>query len=132
MLSKPVGVVAFLLSAGLLIQASGSGSTDKAQAQQHRSSTRSSEIRQLQQALAAQQQQIRQQQKVLEQNALLDTMVKTPWARFPFHMVLDYEQNTRAATRNRHGYWAEAALGDTKEKGDISSATRLAASNRMP
>jgi hypothetical protein len=57
--------------------------------------------------------------KFLYTDAILDTTIKTPWTRFPFHMVLDYEQNIRAASGSRHGYWAEATLGDTKEKGDV-------------
>jgi hypothetical protein len=50
---------------------------------------------------------------------ILDTVIKTPSERFPFHLLLDYEQNTRAASRNRHGYWVESSFGRLSEKHDI-------------
>jgi hypothetical protein len=119
MLSKPVGVVAFLLSAGLLIQASGSGSTDRAQAQHHRSSTRSSEIRQLRQALAAQQQQIQQQQKVLEQQQQTLQQLQQQLEQRDL-ASRNAEQTVRQANTN-----ATAAL---EKASDIE--TRQAATNR--
>ncbi len=53
----------------------------------------------------------------------LDTMVdigmRTPWARFPARLVLDYVDNPNAISNRNKGYWAEFALGRTQEKGDV-------------
>lgn len=38
--------------------------------------------------------------------------------RWPLRLTLDFVNNVRAATGERSGYWAEVALGRTREKGD--------------
>lgn len=57
--------------------------------------------------------------KFMYLDTILDMSVKTPWARFPWKVTLDYVNNPRAATNANHGYWIETALGQTKEKGDF-------------
>lgn len=38
--------------------------------------------------------------------------------RWPLRLTLDFVNNVRAGSSERSGYWAEAALGRTEEKGD--------------
>jgi Skp family chaperone for outer membrane proteins len=57
--------------------------------------------------------------RFLYADAILDMVVKTPLQRFPFHLITEYEQNARAATNHKRGYWIESALGEVKQKGDL-------------
>jgi len=52
-------------------------------------------------------------------DALLDTVIKTPFRKFPLHLITEYEQNARATTNHKRAYWVESAFGDVKEKGDL-------------
>jgi hypothetical protein len=56
--------------------------------------------------------------KFLYTGATVDTQVKTPWARWPFRFLLDYVHNPRAVSNRNDGYYAEAIVGQTKERGD--------------
>jgi hypothetical protein len=49
---------------------------------------------------------------------ILDNTITTPFKRFPWRLILEYENNLRAANRQNHGYWAETSLGQQKDRGD--------------
>ena len=45
--------------------------------------------------------------------------MKTWWDKYPFHLTLDFLDNPRAASNHNHALWAEAAVGQTKDKHDL-------------
>jgi hypothetical protein len=57
--------------------------------------------------------------KFLYNDWIVDATVKTPWARFPFRLTLEYMNNLNAVSNRRHGYWIEGNVGQTREKGDF-------------
>lgn len=64
---------------------------------------------------------------------ILNNQIATPWQRFPFNLVLEAEQNLRAAGhplgsnglvrkdlgRQSHAYYVDASVGQSKNKGDV-------------
>ena len=56
---------------------------------------------------------------------IADTNVVTPWQRYPFRFLAEYEQNLRAnlspgtITKQDKGYWFETSVGQQKEKHDL-------------
>ena len=57
--------------------------------------------------------------KFLYADFIADTTVKTWWDKYPFHLTLDFLDNPRAASDHNHALWAEAAVGQTKDKHDL-------------
>jgi len=57
---------------------------------------------------------------------ILDNTYLTPWSRFPWRVLGEYEQNTRARlnvglgpSKQDKAYWFETSLGQLKQKNDI-------------
>jgi len=57
---------------------------------------------------------------------ILDNTFLTPWSRFPWRVLGEYEQNTRARlnvglapSKQDKAYWFETSLGQLKQKNDI-------------
>jgi len=57
--------------------------------------------------------------------ALLDTNVQTPFKRFPWRILLNFEKNLRAKTpvgapsRQDQAYWLETSIGQQRDKNDL-------------
>jgi hypothetical protein len=56
----------------------------------------------------------------------LDTNIKTPWAKFPWRILLDYNQNLRAElngdntpSKQDKAFWIETSVGQTRDKNNI-------------
>jgi hypothetical protein len=57
---------------------------------------------------------------------LLDTTVQTPFKRFPWRILLNYEQNLRAQLNGNNtpskqdkAYWVETSIGQSRDKNDL-------------
>jgi hypothetical protein len=56
---------------------------------------------------------------------IVDNNIKTNWVRFPVRVLLEYEQNLRAATNPTTGtpqdkaYWFEGSIGQLRERNDL-------------
>lgn len=67
--------------------------------------------------------------------ATLDTNIKTPFARFPWRILLDYNQNIDAKlngnntpSKQNQAFWIETSVGQTRNKNDVQfgySFTRI-------
>ncbi len=55
-----------------------------------------------------------------------DTTVPTPWERFPARLLLNFVDNPRAASDQRHGFWGEAQLGRLQNRNDVQVAYNFA------
>jgi hypothetical protein len=62
---------------------------------------------------------IRYASKFLYADFIADTNVKTWWDKYPLHLTLDFLDNPRAASDHNHALWAEAAVGQSKDKHDL-------------
>lgn len=62
---------------------------------------------------------IRYASKFMYADFIADAGVKTWWDRYPLHLTLDLLENPRAASDHNHALWAEAAVGNQKEKHDL-------------
>lgn len=57
--------------------------------------------------------------------ALLDTTVQTPFKRFPWRVLLNFDKNLRARTpvgapsRQDQAYWLETSIGQQRDKNDL-------------
>ena len=56
---------------------------------------------------------------------IADTSVITPWKRYPFRLIAEYEQNLRAnlnlpvPTKQDKAYWFDGSIGQQKDKHDL-------------
>ena len=50
---------------------------------------------------------------------ILDTNIKTPWARWPVRVLAEFEKNLNARTDQAEAFWGEASVGQLKNKGDL-------------
>jgi hypothetical protein len=57
--------------------------------------------------------------KFLYIDFLADTVVQTWSERFPFRVLLDFVDNPRAASNQRHGFWGEVSLGRQRDVSDV-------------
>jgi hypothetical protein len=57
--------------------------------------------------------------KFLYSDLILDNTVDTGLKRWPWRVMLEYEENLRAATNNSHMYQVETSLGQTKNQNDV-------------
>lgn len=57
--------------------------------------------------------------KFLNSDLILDSTVDTGRPRWPWRVLLEYEDNLRAASNASHIYLAQTSLGRTNEKGDL-------------
>ncbi|MGH9557254.1 MAG: putative porin, partial [Terriglobales bacterium] len=48
-----------------------------------------------------------------------DTTVPTPWERFPARLLLNFVDNPRAASDQRHGFWGEVQFGRLHNRNDL-------------
>ncbi len=48
-----------------------------------------------------------------------DTTLETPWERFPARLLLNFVDNPRAASDQRHGFWGEVQLGGLQRRHDL-------------
>src|SRR3954471_9147059 len=62
---------------------------------------------------------VRYASKFLYADFIADTGVKTWWDKYPLHLTLDLLDNPRAASDHNHALWAEAAVGQSKDKHDL-------------
>jgi hypothetical protein len=62
---------------------------------------------------------IRYASKFLYADFIADAGVKTWWEKYPLHLTLDLLDNPRAASDHNHALWAEAAVGNSKDKHDL-------------
>jgi len=62
---------------------------------------------------------IRYASKFLYADFIADTTVKTWWDKYPLRLTLDFLDNPRAASDHNHSLWAEAAMGQSKDKHDL-------------
>jgi hypothetical protein len=62
---------------------------------------------------------IRYASKFMYADFIADAGVKTWWEKYPLHLTLDLLDNPRAASDHNHALWAEAAVGNQKEKHDL-------------
>ena len=62
---------------------------------------------------------VRYASKFLYADFIADAGVKTWWDKYPLHLVLDLLDNPRAASGHNHALWADASLGQSKEKHDL-------------
>jgi len=52
-------------------------------------------------------------------DVILDNNITTPWARFPWRVLAEYEQNLRARVRGDKAYWIETSLGQQRVRNDF-------------
>ena len=57
--------------------------------------------------------------KFLYSDLIIDNTIDTGFKRWPWRLMLEYEENLRAASNNSHMYQAETSVGQTKNKGDF-------------
>jgi len=57
--------------------------------------------------------------KFLYADFIADTIVQTGSERFPLRILLDFVDNPRAASSQRHGFWGEASLGRQRDLNDV-------------
>jgi hypothetical protein len=50
---------------------------------------------------------------------IADTMIQTGLERWPARITLDFVDNPRAASSQRHGFWSEASWGRLQDKNDL-------------
>src|SRR4051812_27206900 len=62
---------------------------------------------------------VRYASKFLYADFIADAGVKTWWEKYPLHLTLDLLDNPRAASDHNHALWAEAAVGQSKDKHDL-------------
>jgi hypothetical protein len=62
---------------------------------------------------------IRYASKFMYADFIADAGLKTWWEKYPLHLTLDLLDNPRAASDHNHALWAEAAVGNQKEKHDL-------------
>jgi len=62
---------------------------------------------------------IRYASKFMYADFIADAGIKTWWDQYPLHLTLDLLDNPRAASDHNHALWAEAAIGNQKEKHDL-------------
>lgn len=62
---------------------------------------------------------IRYASKFLYADFIADTTVKTWWDKYPLRLTLDWLDNPRAASDRNTALWAEAAMGQSKDKHDV-------------
>jgi hypothetical protein len=53
---------------------------------------------------------------------IADTVIQTGLERWPARITLDFVDNPRAATSQRHGLWSEASWGRLQERNDLQFA----------
>src|SRR5258706_5466143 len=59
-------------------------------------------------------------------DAILDTNIKTPWARYPWRIIAEYEDNLRAVGSQGQASWLETSLGQQKNRNDLLLGYRFA------
>ena len=62
---------------------------------------------------------VRYASKFLYADFIADSMVKTWWDKYPLRLTLDFLDNPRAASDHNHSLYAEAAVGQSKDKHDL-------------
>ena len=62
---------------------------------------------------------VRYASKFLYADFIADTTVKTWWDKYPLRLTLDWLDNPRAASDHNTALWAEAAVGQSKDKHDL-------------
>lgn len=55
----------------------------------------------------------------LYSDLIINNTIKTPIAKLPFNLLAEYLVNLNANINQKHAYYVDASLGQTKNKGDI-------------
>jgi hypothetical protein len=55
----------------------------------------------------------------LYSDLIVDTTVKTPWERWPFRLLLEYEKNLNAFDNQDSAFWGEVSFGQARSKNDV-------------